>query len=149
MVKWLNGYTLFCNEHRPTLRDENEDKSAAEITSMLAKQWRALDEPSKQIYRNIAELNRVVRILLLRFKIYFINQFKQEYKKKKCVPRVKERDYDLFTFSITKTIRKPPASNTKKEKILDMSYFREAYSEFLIKKDERCLPQFMSVYDNQ
>lgn len=73
MVKWLNGYTLFCNEHRPTLRDENEDKSAAEITSMLAKQWRALDEPSKQIYRNIAELNRVVRILLLRFKIYFIN----------------------------------------------------------------------------
>ena len=62
MVKWLNGYTLFCNANRSTVKDENEGKSASEITSLLAKQWRELDDEEKQKYRTEAEQKRMVII---------------------------------------------------------------------------------------
>ena len=60
MVKWLNGYTLFCNINRANVKDENEGKSASEITSLLAAQWRDLDENIKQKYRVDAQLKREV-----------------------------------------------------------------------------------------
>lgn len=63
MAKWLNGYTLFCNRNRSTVKDENEGKSASEVTSLLAKQWRELDDYNKQKYRKEAELARVVCII--------------------------------------------------------------------------------------
>ena len=58
MVKWLNGYTLFCNKNRANVKEENEGKSASEITSLLAKQWRDLDDMNKQKYRLDAQQQR-------------------------------------------------------------------------------------------
>ena len=46
---------------------------------------------------------------------------------------MKQRDYKLFTFNIKTITKTTPKSTVKKDRILDLGYFRKAYSEYLNK----------------
>lgn len=50
--KRTNGYTNYSKSQRPTLKEENPGKKAADITKLLAKNWNALSEEEKLAWNN-------------------------------------------------------------------------------------------------
>ena len=46
---------MFCYEKRQDIKDENDDKTAKEITKMLSTMWKNLSDKEKQKYKNLAD----------------------------------------------------------------------------------------------
>ena len=61
MGKRFNCFVLFCGEHRKKMLLENNDKSNAEVTVMLAQRWRNLDSEGKEYYKRLAKIKKMVR----------------------------------------------------------------------------------------
>jgi len=50
-VKKTNGYTQFCSSNRASVKEDNPEMSAAEITKELARQWKELDEDEQNEWK--------------------------------------------------------------------------------------------------
>jgi hypothetical protein len=50
-VKKKNGYTYFCSMNRASVKEENPEMSATEITKELARQWKELDEDEQNEWK--------------------------------------------------------------------------------------------------
>ena len=49
--KKVNGYTQFCSSNRASVKEDNPEMSAAEITKELARQWKELDEDEQNEWK--------------------------------------------------------------------------------------------------
>jgi hypothetical protein len=49
--KKTNGYTYFCSMNRASVKEENPEMSATEITKELARQWKELDEDEQNEWK--------------------------------------------------------------------------------------------------
>ena len=54
----LTSYIYYCKEHREKIKEQNPDMSPKEITSLLGKQWRSLDEKGKKPYNKLAKKDK-------------------------------------------------------------------------------------------
>ena len=62
-TKPLNCFLLFCREYRTIFAVTNPELNNAEVTSLLAKNWRTLDPKIKNMYKLRAKKNFEVRVL--------------------------------------------------------------------------------------
>jgi hypothetical protein len=53
--KKMNGYTHFCSLNRASIKEDNPEMSATEITKELARQWKELDEDEKNEWNEVVE----------------------------------------------------------------------------------------------
>ena len=53
--KKVNGYTHFCSTNRASVKEENPEMSATEITKELARQWKELDEEEQNEWKQVVE----------------------------------------------------------------------------------------------
>jgi hypothetical protein len=51
--KKMNGYTHFCSLNRASVKEENPEMSATEITKELARQWKELDEVEQNEWKKV------------------------------------------------------------------------------------------------
>jgi hypothetical protein len=51
VVKKTNGYTHFCSTNRASVKEDNPEMSATEITKELARQWKELDEDEQNEWK--------------------------------------------------------------------------------------------------
>ena len=49
--KKMNGYTHFCSLNRASVKEDNPEMSATEITKELARQWKELDEDEQNEWK--------------------------------------------------------------------------------------------------
>ena len=49
--KKMNGYTNFCSSNRASVKEDNPEMSATEITKELARQWKELDEDEQNEWK--------------------------------------------------------------------------------------------------
>ena len=49
--KKMNGYTQFCSSNRASVKEDNPEMSATEITKELARQWKELDEDEQNEWK--------------------------------------------------------------------------------------------------
>jgi hypothetical protein len=49
--KKMNGYTLFCSSNRASVKEDNPEMSATEITKELARQWKELDQDEQNEWK--------------------------------------------------------------------------------------------------
>jgi len=52
--KKTNGYTQFCSSNRASVKEDNPEMSATEITKELARQWKELDEDEQNEWKEVA-----------------------------------------------------------------------------------------------
>jgi hypothetical protein len=50
----LTGYILFCQENRPSVKEDNPKWKAPQVTKQLSKQWKALDDEDRDEYNDRA-----------------------------------------------------------------------------------------------
>ena len=53
--KKTNGYTHFCSTNRASVKEDNPEMSATEITKELARQWKELDEDEQNEWKQVVE----------------------------------------------------------------------------------------------
>ena len=51
--KKTNGYTRFCSSNRASVKEDNPEMSATEITKELARQWKELDEDEQNEWKEV------------------------------------------------------------------------------------------------
>jgi hypothetical protein len=51
--KKMNGYTQFCSMNRASVKEDNPEMSATEITKELARQWKELDEDEQNEWKEV------------------------------------------------------------------------------------------------
>ena len=51
--KKTNGYTHFCSSNRASVKEDNPEMSATEITKELARQWKELDEEEQNEWKEV------------------------------------------------------------------------------------------------
>jgi hypothetical protein len=52
-AKKMNGYTHFCSTNRASVKEDNPEMSATEITKELARQWKQLDEDEQNEWKQV------------------------------------------------------------------------------------------------
>jgi hypothetical protein len=50
--KKISAYQLYSQEHRATIKEENEDMKAKDITKLLGDQWKALSKEEQKVYKD-------------------------------------------------------------------------------------------------
>lgn len=63
----LNCFFLFCKEHRSSLALSNPELTNAEVTSLLAKNWKSLDSSVKTHYKAKAKKLNDVSIFYTKY----------------------------------------------------------------------------------
>ena len=53
--KKMNGYTHFCSLNRASVKEDNPEMSATEITKELARQWKELDEEEQNEWKEVVQ----------------------------------------------------------------------------------------------
>ena len=53
--KKVNGYTHFCSTNRASVKEENPEMNATEITKELARQWKEMDEEEQNEWKQVVE----------------------------------------------------------------------------------------------
>jgi len=53
--KKMNGYTHFCSLNRASVKEDNPEMSATEITKELARQWKELDEDEQNEWKEVVQ----------------------------------------------------------------------------------------------
>ena len=59
--KKVNGYTQFCSSNRASVKEDNPEMSATEITKELARQWKELDEDDRMSGKKLSQQCRLER----------------------------------------------------------------------------------------
>ena len=58
-AKCSNSFVVYCREHRNNLKEKYPDLTSAQITSLLAHNWKKLNQQMKKEYIDKAKRERV------------------------------------------------------------------------------------------
>ena len=99
--KRVNSFVIYSREQRKELCERYPDLNNSQITSLLAHNWKKLDEKTKGEYKKRAEIERVSNVTI--FSDFFLILLKNNYNRMKYKQiELNPMENYLFSFKINK-----------------------------------------------